>query len=226
MTSRAQLSQERSRQRREALLNAALDLFVEGGSRAVTHRAVAAAAGLPSATTTYYFATIDELMREALNHHIQGWLATMAHLADVDVQGLAAFITKDTSVQFAAGIFEQRPPATATRELAVILGAARDPELRESAVTALTTATDVLVELLVSAGIPEPSGLAEDMVAVVAGVALRRSAGVNTEQEEAVKVVRALRSLVIGHLIDDATGTQMLEDVRQQVISGRSDESP
>ncbi|MTB88717.1 TetR family transcriptional regulator [Aeromicrobium senzhongii] len=226
MTSRAQLSQERSRQRREALLNAALDLFVEGGSRAVTHRAVAAAAGLPAATTTYYFATIDELLREALQHHIQGWLATMARLADVDVQGLVGFITKDTSVEFAAGIFAQRPATTATRELAVILGAARDPQLREAAVTALTTATDVLVKLLVSAGIPDPSGLAEDMVSVVAGVALRRSAGVNIEAEEAVKVVRALRALVIGHLIDDEAGTQMLEDLRQQVLSGRSDESP
>ncbi|MFI5426371.1 TetR/AcrR family transcriptional regulator [Aeromicrobium sp. UC242_57] len=65
MVERAQLSQERSRARREALLDAAIDLFAEGGSRAITHRAVAARAGLPSATTTYYFESIDELIRAA-----------------------------------------------------------------------------------------------------------------------------------------------------------------
>lgn len=226
MTSRAQLSQERSRQRREALLNAALDLFVEGGSRAVTHRAVAAAAGLPAATTTYYFATIDELLREALTHHIDGWLATMESLADVDVKGLVALITEDSSVHFAGSVFAARPPTTATRELAVILGAARDPELREAAVTALTTATDVLVGVLTRGGIEDAIGLAEDMVAVIAGVALRRSAGVNTEAEEAANVVRALRHLIVGHLAGSEAGTQMLAAQREQVLSGRSDASP
>ncbi|GAA3543011.1 TetR family transcriptional regulator [Aeromicrobium flavum] len=226
MTSRAQLSQERSRQRREALLNAALDLFVEGGSRAVTHRAVAAAAGLPAATTTYYFATIDELLREALTHHIDGWLATMEGLADVDVTGLVALITEDSSVRFAGNVFDQRPPTTATRELAVILGAARDPELREAAVTALTTATDVLVGVLNRGGIEDAEGLAEDMVAVVAGVALRRSAAVNTEAEEAANVVRALRHLIVGHLTGAEAGTQMLAAHREQVLSGRSAASP
>ena len=44
MTSRAQLTQERSRQRRGELLAAAIELFAEGGARAITHRAVAARA--------------------------------------------------------------------------------------------------------------------------------------------------------------------------------------
>lgn len=226
MAPRAQLSQERSRQRREALLEAAVDLFVEGGSRAVTHRAVAAAAGLPAATTTYYFSTIEELLREALNHHIEGWIATMESLADVDVENMMSLVTSDSSVRFATTILEVRPPETATRELSVILGAARDPELRETAVTALTTGQDVLVAVLRRAGIPDPEGLAEDMVAFIAGVALRRTAGVNEEDEEAAKVVRAVRSMIIGHLVDDETGTQMLMGLRDSAISGRSDASP
>ena len=226
MAPRAQLSQERSRQRREALLEAAVDLFVEGGSRAVTHRAVAAAAGLPAATTTYYFATIDELLREALNHHIERWLETMESLADIDVSGLMSLITRDSSVEFASAVLAQRTPENSTRELAVILGAARDPELRESAVTALTTGQHLLVDFLRKAGIPDPEGLAEDLVALIAGVALRRSAGVNPEDEEPAKVVRALRNLIVGHLLEDETGTQMLLALRDRSISGRSDASP
>jgi len=226
MAPRAQLSQERSRQRREALLDAAVDLFAEGGSRAVTHRAVAAAAGLPAATTTYYFATIDELLREALNHHIEGWLATMESLADIDVAGLMELVTSESSVEFAATVLAQRDPTTATRELSVILGAARDPELREAAVTALTTAEDLLLQFLRKAGIADPEGLAEDMVALIAGVALRRAAGVNDEEEEPAKVVRALRNLIVGHLLEDEAGTQMMVALRDRTLSGRSDASP
>src|SRR5690606_10674206 len=106
MAPRAQLSQERSRLRRDALLDAALDLFVEGGSRAVTHRAVAAAAGLPAATTTYYFATIDDLLREALNRHIEQWIETMEGLADADPATLAGLATRDSAAQFVVSIFE------------------------------------------------------------------------------------------------------------------------
>ncbi|WP_206679945.1 TetR/AcrR family transcriptional regulator [Aeromicrobium phoceense] len=226
MAPRAQLSQERSRQRREALLEAAVDLFVEGGSRAVTHRAVAAAAGLPAATTTYYFATIDDLLREALNHHIERWLETVGKLADLDVAGLMSLITRDTSVEFASTVLAKRTPANSTRELAVILGAARDPQLREAAVRALTTGQHLLEDFLHKAGIADAEGLAEDMVALIAGIALRRSAGVNPETEEPAKVVRALRNLIIGHLVEDETGTQMLQDLRDRGLSGRSDASP
>ena len=58
MATRAQLTQGRSRQRRDELLAATIELFAEGGSRAVTHRAVARRAGLPPATTTYYFSSM------------------------------------------------------------------------------------------------------------------------------------------------------------------------
>ncbi len=41
--------------RRYALVSAAADLLCEGGFDAVRHRAVARRAGLPLASTTYYF---------------------------------------------------------------------------------------------------------------------------------------------------------------------------
>lgn len=227
MVPRAQLSQERSRQRRDALLRSALDLFVEGGSRAVTHRAVAAAAGLPAATTTYYFATIDDLLREALTHHIDQWTATMEGFADADPATLAALATRDSAAQFVASIFEIRTPDTAARELWVILGAARDPELRPAAVKALSAGTDVLVGLLTKVGIADPQGLAEDFVAVIAGVALRRSAGVNDDRDEATALVRALRHLMVGHLIGAEGARDALATLGGAFdVSGRSDASP
>jgi DNA-binding transcriptional regulator YbjK len=48
--------------RRERLLDAAIEVLGERGVRGVTHRAVDAAAGLPSGSTSNYFRTSDALL--------------------------------------------------------------------------------------------------------------------------------------------------------------------
>lgn len=53
--------------RRYALVRAAAELLSEGGFGAVRHRAVAQRAGLPLASTTYYFSSLDELIVSAVN---------------------------------------------------------------------------------------------------------------------------------------------------------------
>lgn len=54
--------------RRYALVRAAAELLCEGGFEAVRHRAVATRAGLPLASTTYYFASLDDLIIAAVEH--------------------------------------------------------------------------------------------------------------------------------------------------------------
>ena len=54
--------------RREALVGAAAALLCEHGFEGVSHRAVAARAGLPLASTTYYFASLEELIAAAVEH--------------------------------------------------------------------------------------------------------------------------------------------------------------
>src|SRR4029078_12455781 len=54
--------------RRYALVSAAADLLCEGGFDAVRHRAVARRAGLPLASTTYYFSSLDDLIAKAVKH--------------------------------------------------------------------------------------------------------------------------------------------------------------
>jgi DNA-binding transcriptional regulator YbjK len=53
--------------RRAELLEAAIHLIGAHGLDAVTHRAVAAEAGVPAASTSYYFRSKDELIDEALD---------------------------------------------------------------------------------------------------------------------------------------------------------------
>jgi TetR/AcrR family transcriptional regulator, regulator of biofilm formation and stress response len=52
--------------RRAAILRATLGLIGERGPDAVTHRAVAARAGVPLSATTYWFESKDDLLQETL----------------------------------------------------------------------------------------------------------------------------------------------------------------
>ncbi|MFD4643659.1 TetR/AcrR family transcriptional regulator [Lentzea sp. NPDC058436] len=62
--------------RRQALVEAASGLFADGGFDAVRHRAVAERAGLPLASTTYYFDSLDELITAAVELHGRSELAS------------------------------------------------------------------------------------------------------------------------------------------------------
>lgn len=61
-------STPKGERRRRALVDAAASLLAEGGFDAVRHRAVAERAGLPLASTTYYFSCLDDLVAAAIDH--------------------------------------------------------------------------------------------------------------------------------------------------------------
>ncbi|MET1061693.1 MAG: TetR family transcriptional regulator [Aeromicrobium sp.] len=193
MGMRAQLSQERSRLRRDELLTAAIELFAEGGARAITHRAVAARAGLPPATTTYYFESIQELIREALGAHVHLWTRELAALADFD---LTVDLDLDKASRFTAGVFASRGPDVAALELSIFLAAAREPELQDAARLAMAAFEEFATRLLAGAGIDEPDHLAAAVVALIMGTALRRQSGFYPEDTEARLLTAAIRDLV------------------------------
>lgn len=68
-------STPKGERRRQELIEAAADLFARKGFDAVRHRAVAEHAGLPLASTTYYFDSLDELVFAAVEHYGRGELA-------------------------------------------------------------------------------------------------------------------------------------------------------
>jgi DNA-binding transcriptional regulator YbjK len=122
--------QERSEATRERLLNATLELLATGGSRAVTHRGVAEAAGAAHGSTRYYFATRDELVRAALRK-----------LAEEDVAAVAAELERvppgpaepERIAKQLAALLAERIRRDPDRELSryeLFLLAAREPALR------------------------------------------------------------------------------------------------
>ena len=203
MVTRAQLSQERSRLRRDELLAAAIELFADGGARAITHRAVAARAGLPSATTTYYFESIDELIREALSAHMTRWTRELDALAAVD---FVVDVSLDDAAGFIAAVFAERGPDVAALHLSIFLAAAREPTLREVTDAALRALEGLSTSILAKIGAPDSDELAAAVVALIAGTALRRQTGVYSEDAEARFLTAAIRDLVAGRKHRDDSG--------------------
>ncbi len=72
-------------ERRATIVAAAITVIAEQGLEATSHRRVAAAAGVPLAATTYYFASLDELRRAALEEIVRRDLDAMdEHFAELD----------------------------------------------------------------------------------------------------------------------------------------------
>jgi DNA-binding transcriptional regulator YbjK len=217
LVTRTQLAQGRSRQRRDELLDAAIELFAEGGSRMVTHRAVARRAGLPSATTTYYFASIEDLLRDALAAHIRQWTADLTALTELDME--ATFSLNDAT-SLVSHVFGLRGPEIAARELSIYLAATRDPALRESATETLRQFERLAVRVLSRLGVERPEPLAASIIALIAGTALRRQSGQYSETEEAHMMTRTIRDLIAAHVM----GMEKVEALIQRAQTAHTSE--
>jgi DNA-binding transcriptional regulator YbjK len=103
--------------RRYALLSAAAELLREGGFEAVRHRAVARRAGLPLASTTYYFSSLDDLIASAV-----------AHIGMLEVAQLRAQV---------ATLSRRRRSADKTADLLVelLVGSESEPRLAEQLIS-------------------------------------------------------------------------------------------
>ena len=128
--------------RREKIANAAITVVAERGVEGVTHRAVAAAAGVPLGSTTYHFATLDDLLVVALHtaaeHNIarlRAWELELAPGADL-AAALADLVVR--------GLTEERAQTVVEYELYV--AALHRPPLRRAS----RGWDDALVELFAS----------------------------------------------------------------------------
>ena len=200
MVTRARLSQERSRQRRDQLLDAAIELFAEGGARGITHRAVAAWAGLPPATTTYYFTSIDELIDEALSRHIEQWLVDLKRLTRIPT---GVDVTLDDASTLISAVFAVRTIEVVRLHLAIYLAAAGHPTLSGKAAEGLAAMEALAAKVLGDIGVAEPAALAQSIVALIAGSAMRRIADRLDNDAEALILYRAIRALVVASLMDE-----------------------
>ncbi|WP_327045872.1 TetR family transcriptional regulator [Microbispora sp. NBC_01189] len=146
--SSARRPQQRALRRREALLDAAVDLLGEGGFAAVTHRAVARRAALPLAATSYYFSCRDQLLAEAF-----------ALLVERELTRMRAAVRQpaDRSAAAVAAALTDVYAADRLRELGLwelYLQAGRDPALQAVARAWTDGCDEIVASALRGAGCP------------------------------------------------------------------------
>lgn len=90
--------------RRGQLIAAVLPVLERSGIAGVTHRAVAAEAGLPLASATYYFDSIDDLLITALRTATDEQVEWMRGLRGADIRVAARLIHRFTHADRAASV--------------------------------------------------------------------------------------------------------------------------
>jgi TetR/AcrR family transcriptional regulator, regulator of biofilm formation and stress response len=117
--------------RRDQILEAALRVIGRSGTQAVTHRAVAEEAGVPLGSTTYYFKSKDDLLRQALEHVAASEVERYRDLGDELRAVKSARELADRLIDELVEAVEDRTAYIAEYEL--WLEAGRRPELRDAA---------------------------------------------------------------------------------------------
>lgn len=182
--------------RRDALLDAVIQIVAEFGVDEVTHRRVAEVAGLPLASTTYWFASKEEMLTAALGSAAErdlAWLqARAAELEGTDdVPGAIVALLYDP-------IEEQLRHSRSSLLGAYVLWleAARRPALREIASRWTDAYLTTTADLLEQGGSQDPTGDARMVVATIDGLILQRLA-----EDRATSLRAAVNRLVAGLLV-------------------------
>jgi len=165
--------QRRGEERRRCILHAALGVIGREGIGAVTHRTVAGVAGVPLGSLTYYFASKEDLLREALLLFVEEETARLRAIGEaLEVERLSP---AEIAERFASVLNGGGAENVAQFEL--YLEAARDPVLREPAAGCFAAYEEVCRIALRAAGVEEPGELPGLLVALTDGAGLRRLAG-------------------------------------------------
>jgi DNA-binding transcriptional regulator YbjK len=140
--------------RRYALVSAAAELLCEGGFEAVRHRAVARRAGLPLASTTYYFSSLDDLIANAVAHIGMLEVAQLrAAVATLSRRRRSPDTTADLLVDLLVG--DQSEPGLTEQLISRYerhIACARLPALREIQRRNLRQRVDAIAEVIERSG--------------------------------------------------------------------------
>lgn len=191
MSAPAKAHRPSAQRRRDALLQAATEIAGESGAGAATHRAVAARAGLPAATPSYFFPSIDALMEEALRSFVTARTAEFSAL----LGELEAATIEDVARAFASVLLA----GDRTAELAQIeayLHAARGEGLRGAVADAMAAFQAAAEAALRVAGARDPAAGARRFMALSDGFVLQHLA--NPRPDDEAELAAALRALFLG----------------------------
>ena len=162
--------QVRGEERRERILRATLGVIARDGIAAVTHRRVAAEGGVPLGSLTYWFATKDDLLREALRLLADEETERLRRVGE----GLTDDMTPEEIAERFAEVLESSGDTDQLAQFELYLEAARNPALREVAQQCFAAYEDISRLALRAAGVEASGALPALFVALADGLGLRR----------------------------------------------------
>ncbi|MCR1784221.1 TetR family transcriptional regulator [Nocardioides carbamazepini] len=188
-------TQERSAQRAQAMTEAAARLLIEEGPDAVTHRRVAAAAGVPAGSAGYYFPTRQELYAAAVaaaEGIRSAGAAERARSLPRRRRSASATAALLLEVLYAPAL----DGAVVTRRLQPMLEATADPDLRPIMAASRPALLDALRDALERCGWSEVAESRDfDLVVRMLDAALLYGAATGDEDPVADAVIDVARLL-------------------------------
>jgi DNA-binding transcriptional regulator YbjK len=191
----ATIDRPRGAARREALLQAVLRIVAEVGADAVTHRRVAEEAGLPLASTTYWFDSKEHLLTAAIELAAERDIARVQSLVSAAGEDPADPIELATA-EILEPIDDERRGSRGSliATYSLLIEAARRPALQAVAARWTEVYIDALGTMLESAGSRQPRADAQLLMATYDGLLIEQLAtGVSaTLTSRLRRVARAL----------------------------------
>jgi len=192
--------QPRGQARRRIVLEAVLRVIADKGIRGVTHRAVAQEAGTSLRATTYYFASKDDLLGQALTHYVDDRIDRVAEAQAAVTDGDTLSVDRAAAV-LAAFVIDELTAGHARliAEYELALEATRSPRLAEQYARFREALIGLLSSVVAAAGSAAPDVDAHLILAAVRGIeldALTRPDGLPEEQVHA-RCARLVRALLV-----------------------------
>ena len=190
----------RGRARRAALLDAAVEVIAEQGVSGVTHRAIAARAGMSTSTTSYFFSSLEQLVAAAL--HVVGE-RIVARVDAVTAQVADTGLSPHESIDRFVDAVLSEPEADTVAQFEIYLECRRRPQLQPTAHRIMASIEGEAEASLRALGIADAGERAPMVVAMLDGLALHRHARPRGASDRKV-LTEALYALHRGFVEADA----------------------
>lgn len=159
---------------RESILRAALRVIGEQGVSGLTNRRIATDAGVSLGTLTYHFPSQTELLRQAMLLFAENETVKLRGLVNANKAG---DITVEEAAAAVERVLEQMTfGADEIAPLELYLQAGRDPDLRDATQRCFAAYDELALTVLRALKVEEPQHIAQAVVALIAGLQLRRLA--------------------------------------------------
>ncbi|WP_320669402.1 TetR/AcrR family transcriptional regulator [Patulibacter defluvii] len=193
--------QARGEQRRDQLLRATLRIVASEGTAGVSQRRVAREADVPPSLPTYYFASVDELLEEALRLFARERAAMLRQLA---ASFDRATMTPEQIGQLLAVALVDGDSEAEIAQIELYLEAGRRPVLQEAVLACLDAYREVAAAALRAAGATRPEEGAVTFVALIDGLGVTKATGTlatMTRDERVAMLAAMIRDVFVPYAL-------------------------